>query len=389
MHSEAQPHTAKVAAAPTLPFSRLHLTPGTRVAVAVSGGVDSVALLRTLHAANQLPRESLGVGLSVIHVHHGLRGESADRDQQFVTGLCEDLDLPLMVRSVNTRAHAAEHRETVEEAARTLRYGVFRDLLTSGHADVVATAHTLEDQAETVLLKLLRGAWTEGLGGIYPVVDLALSPPAVSGPQQTPFPRRTGQNSRPLRIVRPLLATSRAEIEGFLQALNQPWTTDETNLDPAHTRNRLRHELLPALRAFNPALDTALAHLASIARDEEAHWQAELARLLPQLLLPGQPVRGGGRAVSTAADAAEQSLSLDIERLRTLSVATRRRVLRSAARRLGARLRFEDVERLETLCGFIVVPAVPSRSGSAVDLPGVRAERSARELRLAVRTITS
>lgn len=351
---------------PLLAFNRTHLAPGTRLTVAVSGGADSVALLRTLHAANSLPREALGVGLSAVHVHHGIRGEAAGRDQAFVETLCGGLGVPLTVRTVDTPTHAAAQRETLEEAARTLRYTAFHDLLATGAADAVATAHTRDDQAETVLLKLLRGAWTEGLAGIYPILEL---PPTSAG--------RGGC------ILRPLLGTSRAEIESYLQALNQSWVTDETNADPAYTRNRLRHELLPALRAFNPALDLTLSHLAEIARDEESHWQAELARLLPHLLLPGKPVRGGGRAVSTSAGPQSASIAIEIERLRALSLAMRRRVLRAAARQLGSKLRFTDTERLQALCGLRPLPTVSSRPGSSLDLPGnLHAERSPRELRL-------
>ena len=168
--------------------------------------------------------------------------------------------------------NAAQARpRTIEEAARRLRYGWFRELLASGEIDAVATAHTLDDQAETVLAKFLRGAWTEGLAGISPVLV---------------FPEG--------RIVRPLLGTTRAEVEGYLGALGQDWREDTTNRHVTFTRNRIRHELLPLLEGWNPRLREHLAQMAELAREEELWWQAELARLAPQLLLPGRPVRGGG-----------------------------------------------------------------------------------------------
>ena len=126
------------------------LRPGERVCAAVSGGADSVALLLALVAANGEERGGLGVGLSAVHVHHGLRGAAADGDLEFVRGLCERLGILLHARYVDVAARVEAERETMEEAARKLRYGVFRDLIASGEADVVATAHTMDEQAETV-----------------------------------------------------------------------------------------------------------------------------------------------------------------------------------------------------------------------------------------------
>jgi tRNA(Ile)-lysidine synthase len=212
-------------------------------------------------------------------------------------------------------------------------------------------------------MKLLRGAWTEGLSGIHPVISI----------------NQPGQRSG--TILRPLLATRRSEIEAFLRFRNQPWRTDSTNTDVTYTRNRIRHELLPELRTYNPSIDQTLANLAELAREEEFRWQTELTRLLPQLLLPGKPVRGGGRAVSTAPGPA--SLSVEIDRLRALDPALRRRVLRAAARQLGFRLSFDDTTRLLALAGFAALPTVAARPGASVHLAnGLRALRSARELQL-------
>ena len=213
-------------------------------------------------------------------------------------------------------------------------------------------------------MKLLRGAWTEGLAGIFPAVDLK----APNG--------RTGQ------VLRPLLGTDRATIEQYLRQIGQSWVEDETNADPAFTRNRVRHELMPALRAFNPSLNATLANLAEIARDEESFWQRELDRVMPQLVLPGRPVRGGGRANSTAPDAAE--FAIEIERLKPLAPALRRRVIRATARRLGVQLTFAETARLLALAGLgAAIATVASKPGGSLALSGgLRAERSVRELRL-------
>jgi tRNA(Ile)-lysidine synthase len=347
---------------PSLTFDRTNMKPGERICVAVSGGADSVALLLTLHAANAAKRDALGVGLSAVHVHHGIRAaEESDADLAFVRNLCKSLDVPLHIHHASIPDRVLQTGETIEEAARAVRYEYFTSLIDAGEADAVLTAHTLDDQAETVLMKLLRGAWTEGLSAIHPVVG-------VPGP-------------RPGKILRPFLNTRRAEIEAFLNQLNQTWREDSTNTDTAYTRNRIRHELMPQLRRYNPSLDQTLANLAELAREEEARWQAELSRVLPQMLLSGKPVRGGGRSVSTAPG--QSAVAMELDRLRTLDPALRRRVLRAAARQLGARLSFDETSRLLALCGFLTLPTVAARTGATLHLSNqLRAERSHRELRL-------
>ena len=320
------------------------------MAVGLSGGADSVALLRALAERSR----ELGLVLHAAHLHHGLRGEEADADLAFARSLAADLGLPFHEARVDTEAEAkanaasAKPAETIEEAARRLRYGWFRQLMASGEVEAVATAHTRDDQAETVLAKFLRGAWTEGLSGIHPVVE---------------FPEG--------RILRPLLSTTRAEVEAYLAALGQQWREDSSNRHPTFTRNRIRHELLPLLEGWNPRLREHLAQMAQLALDEEAWWQTELARMGPQLLLPGKPVRGGGRE---AAD----GLALDVTRLAALAPALQRRLLRYATEQLGAAVDFPSTEALRTM-------ALAGRAGQKLELAqGLRAERTHRELRLAV-----
>ena len=253
----------------TLPWGFVRV--GERVCCAVSGGADSTALLLLVLAANGVGKNALGVGLSAVHVNHGLRGEESDGDQAFVEELCGRLGVPLEVRRVDTAGRVEVRGETIEEAARNLRYEVFGGLVAEGRADVVLTAHTLDDQAETVLMKLLRGAWTEGLGGISPVLELGRG-----------------------RVVRPLLGTGRGELRAYLAERGERWREDSSNADEAFTRNRIRKTVLPVLRGENPSIDRTLANLAEVAREEEARWAVELKRVLPQLVLPGKPVRGGG-----------------------------------------------------------------------------------------------
>jgi len=355
---------------PKLKLDATHLKPGMRVAVGVSGGADSVALLRALHAR----AVELGLVLRVAHLHHGLRGAEADADLEFVRGLALRLGIQLHEARVDTAVEAerlpGKRAETIEEAARRVRYAWFRKLMaaktaTSGPSipplrgstkddrislkiDVVATAHTLDDQAETVLAKFLRGAWTEGLSGIHPVVE---------------FPEG--------RVVRPLLGTNRAEVEAYLKALGQDWREDSTNRHLTFTRNRIRHELLPVLEGWNPRLREHLSQMAELAREEESCWEAEIGRLASGVILEGKPVRGGGRAAS-------EGLALDLARLGELHAAVQRRVVRYAAGKLGYAPDFEGTEALRKL-------GLHGRAGQKCELAsGLRAERTHRELRLLV-----
>lgn len=327
--------------------------------MAVSGGADSTALLLAMKESAVL----FGIGVSAAHLHHGIREAEADDDQAFLEDLCRKIDVPLHTESADVPELAALKGETLEEAARHARLRFFDRLLAGGVATAIATAHTEDDQAETVVMKLIRGAWTEGLGGISPVLQ-----------------REAG------RVIRPLLGATRQQVVAFLQARSQAWREDSTNQSLIHTRNRVRAQIMPLLREFNPSIAATLSATAHLAREEEARWQPEISRLLAQIALPGRPVRGGGRAVGTAPE--EQSLAFDIERLRALDLATRRRLLRAAAHRLGVNIGYADILRILLLAGLEPEdtprdPTVPSRPNSRLNLKGgLRAERSVRELRL-------
>lgn len=347
--------TATSKSPPGLALDLSLLKPGLRLAVGVSGGADSVALLLSLATRSK----ELGLVLHAAHLHHGLRGAEADADLEFCRALAAQLVVPFLQARVDAAVEAkpdpetGKPRETIEEAARRLRHAWFRELMTSIPLDAVATAHTLDDQAETVLAKFLRGAWTEGLSGIHPSVEFAEG-----------------------RIIRPLLSATRVEIEAYLREIGQSWREDSTNRQMTLTRNRIRHELLPLLKEWNPQLREHLSQMAELARDEETWWQSELARLASQLLLPGRPVRGGGRS---AGRMVSPGVALDVTRLRALPPALQRRLLRHAAEQLGASIDFPATERLRAL-------ALAGRASQQLELSsGLRAVRSARELQLSIR----
>ena len=201
---------------------------GDRIAAGVSGGADSVALLRFLAAL----RPQFGWDLVVCHIHHGLRGAEADRDECFVRALAEQLGLPCAVSRIDAAALALRDHISVEEAGRMARYAFFAQ--TAGEGGRIATAHTLDDSIETVLMNLVRGTGLRGLCGI----------PRIRG-----------------NIVRPLLDCTRAEVEDYLGALGQPYCTDSTNLTDDYTRNRIRHDILPRLCALNPNFPGVMARM--------------------------------------------------------------------------------------------------------------------------------
>jgi tRNA(Ile)-lysidine synthase len=230
------------------------LRAGDRVAVAVSGGADSVALLLLL---NEL-RAELGFVLSVAHVNHKLRSLESDGDAQFVTDLAARLGLewhtvaaPI---SFGKTGDGTEVRSGIEAAARELRYAFFRELGRAGRVSKIATAHTLEDQAETMLLRMFRGTGIRGLAGIHPRLLLERG-------------ERTGVTTE---VIRPLLGCRRAELREYLQERGQQWREDSSNSDETFLRNRVRHRLLPVIEEnFGAAAIEHMAELAEIARAEE------------------------------------------------------------------------------------------------------------------------
>ena len=312
------------------------LQPGDRVAVAVSGGADSVALLRLMLEF----RDELGIVLSVVHLNHKLRGAESEGDQEFVRDLAGKHNLEFTAESREVQEHSANRKLSLEAAARELRYTFFCRVLQT-RTNRVATAHTLDDQAETVLLKLARGAGTRGLAGIYPrlVAGQSTLLPADASTQHTVFSTsdvdfpppamsETGMLSG-ASIIRPLLGTRRAKLREYLKEINQTWREDASNQDLRHTRNRIRHEILPRLeREVNPSICQVLAETAEIARAEEERWDAEISRLMPGLWEKIDSDSGRLLRKSLAA----------------LPLAMQRRAIRAAAESLGLPLEFQHVE---------------------------------------------
>lgn len=262
--------------------------------VAVSGGSDSVALFRILLELKQ----ELGIVLAIVHFNHLLRGPESDADEHFVAELARQWRIEYFSDRADAANFSREKRLSIESAARTLRYKFFSNLLGAGHASRIATGHTLDDQAETLLLKLSRGAGTRGLAGIYPAKY-----EEVEG----------GRSRYGATIIRPLLSVRRAELELYLRNLNQPWREDSSNQDFRMARNRVRHRVLPMMeRELNPSIQETLADTAEIARDEETYWETLVAESLPLVW-----------------DRKHQGL--DLVELRGMPRALQRRVIRAVA----------------------------------------------------------
>ena len=232
------------------------IPPGSGVLCALSGGADSMYLLCRLLEG----REKYGWTVQAAHLNHGLR-PTARRDEDFVRDWCGKRDVPLTVGHAAAGELARREGLSIEEAGRVLRYAFLEETARREGLELIATGHHAGDNAETVLMNLIRGCGLNGLTGI---------------------PERRGN------IVRPMLEASRPEIEGYLTAHNIPHVEDETNADPAYTRNKVRHQLLPLLEELNPR---AAAHIAAAARrlgEDEALLAAQAAPLLEEALdIPG------------------------------------------------------------------------------------------------------
>jgi tRNA(Ile)-lysidine synthase len=297
---------------------------GERVAVAVSGGADSVCLLHVLYEL----APALGIQLSVAHLNHKLRGAASDGDAGFVRELAASLGLPFHY----AESDVASAGNNLEQAGRLARLEFFDSL----PVDRVATGHTRSDQAETVLYRLLRGSGTAGLAGILPIVDG--------------------------RLIRPLLGCSREEVLAFLREKDLKWREDATNADSSFARNWLRHEILPRVRSAQPSVDEVLARTAELARDEETYWLAEVNRLEDKHL------RKSTKAVLVNA-----------EELSELPRAVQRRLVRRAVFRVKGNLREISLFHIEALLSL----AAQREGHGRFQAPGLDVFRSFEWLRFA------
>ncbi len=310
---------------------------GQRIAAAVSGGADSVAMAWWLHDFATRPLPAV-VFAGLIHVNHGLRGAESAADEQFCRDLAAELALPIEVHAAPVPASG----RSPEAAARDLRYAAFERAADALGATVVCTAHTADDQAETVLLRLLRGAGLRGLSGIR----------VTNG-----------------RTVRPLLECRREELRAALRAAGRPWREDASNTDVSIPRNRIRHELLPALERVSADIASggveALARFATYAADDELFLEGAAVELMARLVLPSAP---GAVALARGG-------------LVTAPAPLARRVVRMAAGRVAPDRPWSTVH-----LDAVLRLARRAQGGGTLDLPGVLVERVSNEVRLLPRS---
>jgi tRNA(Ile)-lysidine synthase len=270
--------------------SRRHamIEPCDHIGVAVSGGIDSVVLLDILASL----REELAVTLTVLHLNHGIRGEEAARDQRFVQELSAQYALPYLGQEVDAPAYRKENSLSLQEAARELRYRFFAEAMETHNLDKVAIGQTADDQAETVLMRLIRGGGARGLKGIPPVRG---------------------------RYIRPLIEVWREDLLQYAQHKGLSFVQDSSNLKTDYLRNRIRHELLPALSEYNPSIKDRLLHVAQVLGEDASYLDGLAGEIAKGICL------------------VDEEVSISIPSLLSLPAALQARVLQCAFASLVAR----------------------------------------------------
>jgi tRNA(Ile)-lysidine synthase len=314
---------------------RIQLPPAARVLAAVSGGADSVALARLL---SELAARGALTLVGIAHLNHQLRGADADGDEAFCAALAERLGVPFRAARADVAALAAARGESIEAAARRARYAFLAEAARALGATHVATGHTLDDQAETVLLRLLRGAGSRGLSGI-----------------------RAKRGS----VIRPLLECRRADLRAYLAARGETFRDDASNMDRRIPRNRLRHELLPVIDALAPGGCEALARTATLAADDEEFLLAHAIDVARSIVLTDT-----------------NGVQLKRASLAALPPAIGRRVIRAAVERVAPL----DAPRLTSRHIEAIWRLAMSTRAQHVDLPGLRVDAEADRLRLSLAT---
>ena len=292
---------------------------GDRVIVAVSGGPDSVCLLRVLHAL----AKDLELTLHVAHLDHRFRREESAAEARFVESLAKDMGLIATSESRDVRAYCAERGLSAQAGAREVRYAFLRQIAKASGAQRIALGHTANDQAETLLMRLVRGAGISGLSAIPPVRE---------------------------NIIRPLIGITRDEVLAYLKELGQDFVTDPSNEKPLYTRNRIRQEMLPVLGRFNPRIIEALAKEAVLLRDENEAIEATLPAIMQKVLC-----------------AKDEAVRIRREEFNRLLPALRRRVLRKAIELVAGD---DAIDHSWLRSGQALDFMAEAQSGRSMEIPG-------------------
>lgn len=292
---------------------------GDRIIVAVSGGPDSVCLLHILFKL----KERYDLTLFVAHVNHQLRGLQAEEDMRFVRDMAEDLGLPFYVKVEDVAKVASDLHMTLEQAGRYVRYSFFRELKKQLNADKIAVAHNMDDQAETVLLHLLRGSGMHGLTGMSP----------VSGD-----------------IIRPLIESKRQDIEAYIKENGLKYRIDHTNYEANYTRNRIRLELIPYLKEhFNKKITDAIAQTADILREEDNYIQKKVQEAYEKICSETRDI-----------------VQIDLKEFIELEPAIKRRLIKKAIQAVKGHDLNIEFKHINYIMDF----AQRGRTGERIDIPG-------------------
>jgi tRNA(Ile)-lysidine synthase len=310
------------------------ITEGDVVLVGVSGGIDSITLLYSLYFL----RDNLKCSLIVAHANHGLRGEESDKEEEFVRKIAGELKLPCVIEKFDVLKYMAEKGLSKQVAARELRYDFFERTKKQYSANKIALGHTADDQAETVLMRLLRGSGMKGMGGIRAV-------------------RACSEQSESNNVIRPLIEVSRDEVAEFAAEKGLRYVEDPSNLKTEYLRNKIRLNLMPILKKeYNPSVIRALSETAEIIRDEDEFLEdycSSLSGLISPLLIPPF-VRGRGGGVE-----------INVSKLKGLHIAIQRRVIRIAIKRLKGDLLKISAVHVEDILNSIN----KGFSGKSLNLP--------------------
>ncbi len=298
---------------------------GETLLVGVSGGPDSVCLLHLLVRL----KDRLGVRLQVAHLNHMLRGAESEADAEYVAKLADFLGVAAIVEQREVKSYQAEHHLSLEEAAREVRYQFFAEVASSVGANRIAVGHTADDQAETVLMHLVRGAGTFGLQGMQPLTEW--------------------ESLADIRliVIRPLLRVSRGEVEAYCQQYAISPREDSSNLSPSYLRNRIRYELMPLLQSYNPRIQEALLRTADTVAGEAAFFEQQVSQIWDQVVSEDE----GG-------------LVLDAKEVNHLHPALQRYLLREVVKRLLGNLKDIEWKHIEKMRTALSLPV-----GKKVTLP--------------------
>jgi len=291
---------------------------GDRVVVAVSGGADSVCLLHILARH----KKNWGAELHVAHLNHQLRGRESDADAEYVSRLAVKLGLQATVESRDVAAYRDGEGGSLEEAAREVRYGFLSEVAAKCDTNRVVVGHTCDDHVETVLLHLLRGSGTAGLVGLRPRSILRSA------------------DGRQIEVIRPLMEVTRQETVSYCGRYRLAPRSDSSNESPSFLRNRIRMELLPVLRSYNPDIDGALVRLAEIAADDVSFLEQQVSLLWPEVV-----------------SEQDGALHLDTDKLRTRPAAIQRQLFRRAIKQLRGDLKDIEADHIETMLQALSKPA--------------------------------